>query len=66
MQRAIELDGNDYTAMRDLAITEVNAGRLDQAVYWARRSVPLAPNIAGAHYTLALPVVFLESSAAER
>ena len=45
---------------------EVNAGRLDQAVYWARRALPLAPNIAGTHYTLALPVIFLDATAAER
>jgi len=66
MQRAIELDSNNYMAMEDLAIMEVNAGRLDQAVYWARRALPLAPNIAGTHYTLALPVIFLDATAAER
>jgi serine/threonine-protein kinase len=66
MQRAIELDSNHYLAMQDLAIMEVNAGRLDQAVYWTRRALPLAPNVAGSYYALALPLTFLDDRIAER
>ena len=49
IQRAIELDSNYCIAMQDLAIIEANSGRLDQAVYWARRALPLAPNVSGSY-----------------
>jgi len=66
VQRAIELDSNYYLAMQDLAIMEVNYGRLDQAVYWARRALPLAPNVSGSYYTLGLPLTFLDDQLAKR
>ena len=66
MQRAIELDSNLYLAMQDLAIMEVTAGRLDQAVYWGQRALPLAPNVAGSYYTVALPLTLLDDQVAER
>jgi TolB-like protein len=66
LQRAIELDANFQTAISDLAINEVNTGRMDHAVHWARRAIPLAPNLAGPYYTLSLPLTFLDDEAAER
>jgi len=66
LQRSIELDGNFHTAISDLAISEVNTGRLDHAVHWARRAIPLAPNLAGPYYTLSLPLTFLDDEMAER
>ena len=66
LQRAIELDGNFHNAISDLAISEVNTGHMDQAVHWARRSIPLAPNLAGPYYTLSLPLTFLDDALAER
>jgi tetratricopeptide (TPR) repeat protein len=52
--------------MQDLAIIEVNAGRLDRAVYWAQRALPLAPNVQGTYYTLGLPLTFLDDQLAKR
>ena len=66
LQRAIEFDGNFHNAISDLAISEVNTGRMDQAVHWARRAIPLAPNLAGPYYTLSLPLTFLDDALAER
>jgi TolB-like protein len=66
IQHAIELDTNYYIAMQDLAIIEANSGRLDQAISWARRALPLAPNVSGSYYTLGLPLTLLDDRVAER
>lgn len=66
MQRAIELDSNFSTAMVDFSVIETNAGRLDQALYWAKRAVPLAPNVGNSYYHLGLPLLLLDDQAAER
>jgi tetratricopeptide (TPR) repeat protein len=65
-QRSIELDPNSWLAMEDLSGGEIDAGRVDQAFYWARRAFPLAPNLALSHYQLALPLIFLDNAVAER
>ena len=66
MQRAIESDGNYGGAMNDLSFLETNAGRLDEAAYWAMRAWPLAPNTPNAYYHVALPLVHLDQAAGER
>jgi hypothetical protein len=53
--RSPDRDGAPYHLPVPLA--EVDRGRTRPA---------LAPHIAGAHYTLALPIVFLDANAAER
>jgi TolB-like protein/tetratricopeptide (TPR) repeat protein len=66
MQRSIELDANSWNSLEDFSLLESNAGRLDQAMYWAKRAVPLAPNIAHSYYHLAIPLLILDDAAAER
>jgi serine/threonine-protein kinase len=66
MQRSIELDANFWNAIEDFSFVEANAGRLDQAMYWAKRAVPLAPNIAHSYYHVAIPLLVLDDTAAER
>jgi TolB-like protein/TPR repeat protein len=66
MQRAVELDANFWNAIEDFALLETNAGRLDQAMYWAKRAIPLAPNLAHSYYHLALPLILLDDDRAER
>ena len=66
MQRSIELDSNFGTAMQNLAILEGNAGRIDQAAYWAMRAWPLAPNVPHSYYYVSEPLVALDLDVAER
>jgi non-specific serine/threonine protein kinase len=66
MQRAIEVDANNASAMSDLSLYEATAGRLDQSVYWAMRMWPLLPNTPNSYYHVAIPLLFLDPSAAER
>jgi tetratricopeptide (TPR) repeat protein len=66
MQRATVLDANLTAAMNDLSILETNAGRPDQAFYWAKRAFPLAPNLAFSYFHVAIPLVWLDDVAAER
>jgi len=66
MQRALELDSNFWAAMVDLALLEVNAGRLDQAVTVGMRAWPLAPNVPNSYYHLSLSLIFLDEGIAER
>jgi tetratricopeptide (TPR) repeat protein len=66
MQKAIELNNNNSAAMVDLALLELNAGRIDQAFYWNKRALPLAPNLANTYYHLGLSVIFADTAVAER
>ena len=66
LQRAIELDTNYAFAIADLALMELNAGRLDQAMYWARRALPLAPNVTSSYYQLVNVWLFFDPDGAER
>ena len=66
LQRAIELDTNYAFAIADLALIELNAGRLDQAMYWARRALPLAPNVTSSYYQLVNVWLFFDPEGAER
>jgi TolB-like protein/Tfp pilus assembly protein PilF len=66
MQRAIELDNNYYGAMQDLSLLELNAGRLDQAAYWAMRAWPLAPNTPNSYYHVTIALSFFEDDIAQR
>jgi serine/threonine protein kinase/tetratricopeptide (TPR) repeat protein len=66
LQRAIELDTNYAFAIADLAMIELNAGRLDQAMYWARRALPLAPNVTSSYYQLVNVWLFFDPDGAER
>jgi TolB-like protein len=65
-QRAIELDGSDPDAMYDLALMELNSGRLDQSAYWSMRGWPLAPNLSYSYYHVGLTLVMLDEAVAER
>jgi TolB-like protein len=66
MQRAIEVDANNTSAMSDLSLYETTAGRLDQGVYWAMRMWPLLPNTPNSYYHVSIPLVFLDLDVAER
>lgn len=66
LQRAIELDTNYAFAIADLALMELNAGRLDQSMYWARRALPLAPNVTSSYYQLVNVWLFFDPDGAER
>jgi TolB-like protein len=66
MQRAIEVDANNTSAMSDLSLYESTAGRLDQGVYWAMRMWPLLPNTPNSYYHVSIPLVFLDLDVAER
>ena len=66
MQRAIELDSNYWSAMVDLGLLELQSGRIDQSIYWDKRALPLAPNIAHSYYHLGIPMVVVDPDAAER
>jgi protein kinase/serine/threonine-protein kinase len=65
-QRAIELDGSDPDAMYDLALMELNSGRLDQSAYWSMRGWPLAPNLSYSYSHVGLTLVMLDEAVAER
>jgi serine/threonine protein kinase/predicted Zn-dependent protease len=66
MLRAIELNPNYQSAFLDMSYLETNAGRTDEAVAWAKRAFPRAPNVGNTHYHLAAPVIFLDDQVAER
>jgi hypothetical protein len=42
--RAIELNPSGSGSMSNLSELEAGLGRLDESLYWARRSFQLAPN----------------------
>jgi Tetratricopeptide repeat len=65
-QRAIELDASYPDAMYDLALMELNSGRLDQSAYWSMRGWPLAPNLSYSYYHVGLTLVMLDEVVAER
>jgi len=64
--RAIELSPSFSPAFNDLSVLEANAGRMDQSFYWAKRSFPLAPNLAYTWYHVAGPLMMLDEAAGER
>jgi len=65
-QRAIELDGSNPDQMYDLALMELNSGRLDQSAYWSMRGWPLAPNLSYSYSHVGLTLVMLDEAVAER
>ena len=65
-QRSIELDVSAVAAFNDFSVLEVNAGRLDQSFYWAKRGFPLAPNLPTTYYHVAVPLMVLDHATAER
>lgn len=65
-QRAIELDSNFSAALNDLSVLETQAGRIDQAFSWAKRSFQLAPNLANSFYHVVVPLMLLDAPGAER
>jgi TolB-like protein/tetratricopeptide (TPR) repeat protein len=66
LQRATELDASFQAAFSDLSVLEANAGRLDLAVYWAKRAFVLAPNLANSYYHLGAPLFSLDQDSTER
>jgi serine/threonine protein kinase len=61
--KALELDPNLVEAMNNYSLLELDAGRIDQAVYWAARSFRLNSNSGNAYYHLTAPLMRLDDDA---
>jgi tetratricopeptide (TPR) repeat protein len=66
LQRASVLDPNSTGAMDGLALLEMNAGRFDESLFWAKRAFTHAPNVASSFYTVSNPLLNLDNDACER
>jgi Flp pilus assembly protein TadD len=55
----LALDPNNDVAMSDLSFVELCLGRLDDALYWARRQAALRPNEPNAAYHVAVALLWL-------
>ncbi len=65
--RAIDLNPNDDASMKNLSVLELEMGRSDESLLWAIRAFRIAPRkAANDFYHAALPLLFLEESAAAR
>ncbi len=65
--KALELKPNFVEAMNNYSLEEIDAGRLDEALYWAARSFHLAPNSGNAYYHLSVALMALgDDATAER
>jgi non-specific serine/threonine protein kinase len=65
-QRALELDPNDTHAMLNFKNEEIRRGRLDEAVYWSRRSFMQSGRTAGDFFHLVWPLMHLRADAESR
>ncbi len=61
--KALELKPNFIEAMNNLSLEEIDAGRLDEALYWGARSFHLAPNSGNSYYHLSVALIFLGDDA---
>jgi tetratricopeptide (TPR) repeat protein len=61
--KALELKPNFVEAMNNYSLAEIDAGRLDEALYWAARSFHLAPNSGNSYYHLSVALIFLGDDA---
>lgn len=65
--KALELKPNFVEAMNNYSLEEIDAGRLDEALYWAARSFHLAPNSGNSYYHLSVALISLgDDATAER
>ena len=65
--KALELKPNFVEAMNNYSLEEIDAGRLDEALYWAARSFHLTPNSGNAYYHLSVALIALgDDATAER
>ena len=65
-QRALELDPNDTSAMTNFKNEEIRRGRLDEAVYWSRRSFLRSGKGAEDFFHLVWPLMHLHANAESR
>src|SRR5262249_52543454 len=64
--RALELDPNSVAAMNNLSINEVQYGRLDDSLMWARRSFGISARTGDAYYHVGVPLLLLRDDAVSR
>ena len=64
--RVLELDPNNSVAMSNFSVVETWFGRLDDAVYWGRRSFGLSGKRANDFYHLIVPLVSIRADAETR
>jgi eukaryotic-like serine/threonine-protein kinase len=57
--RALELNPSDTLTMNNLSIHEVQFGRLDESLYWARRAFALSAKTGTDYYHVAVPLATL-------
>ena len=57
--RALELNPNAAGAMHNLSIVELDVGRYDESLAWARRAFRLAPNSFLSYYHVGIPLISL-------
>jgi len=66
LQRATILDPNSVGAMSSLSGLEINDGRFDQSLYWAKRGFMHAPNVANSYYSVGFALLWLDNDVCER
>ena len=59
--RAIELDPNNNSAMNNLSIAEMQYGRLEDSLYWARRAFVRSGKHGNDYYHLTAPMLSLRA-----
>jgi hypothetical protein len=59
--RALELDPNNVLAMDNLSNHEANFGRLDESLYWGRRTFSLSGRTGNDYYHVAVPLLALRA-----
>ena len=64
--RALELDPNHVGAMDNLSVHETAFGRLDDALYWARRAFGLSGKSGNNYYHVSVPLMTLRDDAVSR
>jgi serine/threonine protein kinase/tetratricopeptide (TPR) repeat protein len=57
--RALELDPNHGTSMNNLSYTYALGGRLDESLYWTRRSWPLSAKGPNDFYHVTVPLLWM-------
>jgi TolB-like protein len=65
-QRAIELDPNDTAAMNNFKNEEIRRGRLDEALYWSRRSFLRSGKAAEDFFHLVWPLMHMRADTESR
>jgi TolB-like protein len=65
-QRALELDPNDTAAMLNFKNEEIRRGRLDEALYWSRRSFLRSGKAAEDFFHVVWPLMHMRADAESR